>query len=265
MLQPSDRDEVTRWTRDAMGDGYSDDEVERVVHEICLTSYEMGLHLDEDWAWLDALSEMEWLSFVQEALREGERPDAWTLSDDSFDCDDTDGWRYGLYIDPESRHVSHWAHHGNGTPMPVWHSRAVIIPLPRGAVGSEVRDLLATDGVRTLIEALIGTYQGSRWDGSNHIGQWRDDTTSLACELTELFEDVATYMRAADYWANTWTQATADDIRRDMAQLGRDVRGIARMIVADVSSQGEYVDESDMVASIEEMLEEFPVDQEESI
>jgi hypothetical protein len=98
------------------------------------------------------------------------------IADCGYDCGAGDTqWRYGLYLDPEARRIGHWEMYGSGTPERVWHGRAVIADLPFGAVGESVEEIVRSDELRDLVAALFALYEGSEWNGSNHIGRWQRD------------------------------------------------------------------------------------------
>jgi hypothetical protein len=188
------------------------------------------------------------------------------IADCGYDCGAGDTqWRYGLYLDPEARRIGHWEMYGSGTPERVWHGRAVIADLPFGAVGESVEEIVRSDELRDLVAALFALYEGSEWNGSNHIGRWQrddDEYCDAKHELTEriekLFEHVATYWSASEWLSQVWSQSEADSIRARM-QDGETLEEIAEDMVSDARINDAHIGQRDMESTLEELLEQYPV------
>jgi hypothetical protein len=187
------------------------------------------------------------------------------VADDDYDCAATDtNWRFGLYLDPEARRVSHWSMYGSGTPMPVWHGRALVIGLPYGAVGSAVREIVESDECRALLTALCDSYRGSEWDGSNHVGRWQgegDGTDRHEKEeaIEALFREVPTYWSASEYLSPVWGQDEADSVRERLRK-GETMDDIVNDMVEDALRIDVHLDADDMLSTLESLLAEHPVE-----
>jgi hypothetical protein len=188
------------------------------------------------------------------------------ISTASFDCRASDtGWRYGLYLDPEARTVRHWEHYGNGIPERVFHSRAVITDLPRNGVGTEIAGILATDEFRDLVAALFDLYQGTVWDGNNHVGQWHGSEEDesrrfdLEDEIAALFEDVPTYWDADEWMACSWNPSEANNVRRRLAG-GETLEDIAADIASDALVDRAHLSADELCATLSDLLAAFPED-----
>lgn len=188
------------------------------------------------------------------------------IADCGYDCggsSDTQ-WRYGLYLDPEARRVGHWEMYGSGTPERVWNSRAVIADLPFGAVGEQVEEIVRSDELRDLVAALFDLYEGSEWNGSNHIGRWtqQDEYCDVKQELIEkiegLFEHVATYWSASEWMSQVWGQSEADSVRARL-QDSETLEEIAADMVNDALINHAHISQDDMEATLRDLLEQYPV------
>jgi len=176
-----------------------------------------------------------------------------------------DDLRHALYLDPETRRVSHYEQYGDGTPMPVHHGRALLIDLPRSVVGTAVREVLTGDDCCRLLIAICDRYIGSEWNGSNHVGRWQGEDDEYGTELQDmvervkaLFEGLPSYWSAGSYLTPVWNQEEADNIRRLLADKPLDK--IVEDLMMDARSAGAYLEADDLLATLEELLAEYPVD-----
>ncbi|NIU03783.1 MAG: hypothetical protein GWN29_05020 [Gammaproteobacteria bacterium] len=186
------------------------------------------------------------------------------IANHTYNCHATDnGWRFGLYLDPEARRVSHWAMFGPGAPPSVGYGRARIVDLPRGAVGEHVEGIVRSEEFRALAEALCDLYDGAEWDGSNHVGVWSDPdrAAELEQELEALFAIVPTYWLACDWMSQTWHAEEAAGIRARLAE-GESLGDIASEAVEDATRHDAYLDHDDVVSTLEALLAEFPAESE---
>lgn len=181
---------------------------------------------------------------------------------DDYDCHaPNDNWRHHLYVDPESRRISFDRQFGDGTPMRVWHGRAVRLRLPRGAVGEEVSRVLQTDACQELLAELCDRYEGTEWDGSNHVGVWAGDADGverfgLEERIEELFADVPTYWDAGDWLSPVWGQDEADTVRARLSSESLD--SVVDEMVADARINEAWVHSGDLRDALERLLEEHP-------
>lgn len=89
---------------------------------------------------------------------------------------------------------------GAGTPEPAYHGRHLTLAdLPRSSVASEVRDCLLAH-VDELV-ALSEAYEGSSWDGHNHVGSWSDDVDYAYARFGELIGGLPQYWDAGDWFS----------------------------------------------------------------
>lgn len=189
-------------------------------------------------------------------------------SDDDYDtkCSENGDWRHRLYVDPETRRVSLHARYGSGTPMPVWHGRAVELRVPSNAVGSAIRAVVESDECLGLLGALCDLYEGSHWDGSNHVGAWQhgDDEydrprQDIEEQIERLFDDVPTYWDVGDFMAPVWQQSEADEVRARLA-AGETLEDVAYDIETDAESNGAHLHHDDMIKTLEALLAEHPAE-----
>jgi hypothetical protein len=81
-------------------------------------------------------------------------------------------------------------------PLDVWHKRSIwILRYSPYTVATTVEDWLSVN-TEKLIE-IASNYRGSKWDGSNHVGEWDDwdKVMVLAERLQRNFESDVTYIR----------------------------------------------------------------------
>lgn len=130
----------------------------------------------------------------------------------SFDID-VGGWptisgsKATLYIDPEGPRVYTFGYVGNASwPMAAHHRIHISLgSVPLSTVPNSLKEWL--EAHTDEIEALIAEYQGSEWNGSNHIGKWSDESdelhTALDQQLQEAFNqnEIQTYWDASDWYA----------------------------------------------------------------
>lgn len=89
---------------------------------------------------------------------------------------------------------------GAGTPEPAYHGRHLALAdLPRSSVASEVRDCLLAH-VDELV-ALSEAYEGSTWDGHNHVGTWSEDVDYAYARFGELIGGLPQYWDADDWFS----------------------------------------------------------------
>lgn len=193
-------------------------------------------------------------------------------TDDDYDtkCPDNSDWRHRLYVDPESRRVSMHEQYGAGTPMHVWHNRAVLLRIPSNAVGSAIRAIVESDECLDLLGALCDLFVETRWDGSNHVGVWQrqpgdDEYHSGRHEIEEqieaLFFEVPTYWSAREYLGPVWGQDEADAVRARL-EAGETLEDVAYAMESDAESNDAHLSHSDTVETLEELLSEHPADAE---
>ena len=188
-----------------------------------------------------------------------------TIEDHSYDCHETDqNWRFGVYLDPEARHVSHWYTYGSGIPDPVHKNRALIIPLPFGAVGTAVKTILHGERFRGLVAELFSRYLGPEWNGSNYVGKWAScEEYSQVDELTEaleaLFDAVDIYWNAADWFieGGPWGENEADEIRHRIVE-GESIAELADRFICSAACEGAHLYPLDVQGQIEMLLEQYP-------
>lgn len=161
-----------------------------------------------------------------------------------------------VYLDPESDPPRVWTegHVGTAaTPFSVWHHRAVELPV--GAepctVGEDLQRFLT--GIEDLLLALVECYQGSEWDGSNHIGQWDDERQ---VELLEQIRDEAGQAHIAAYWAaGDWLIHTTPQEIAAHAKAAGGARALAERWAREAIPEA-YLDVDDLEQAIEQAIEE---------
>jgi len=126
------------------------------------------------------------------------------------DCStlDVSGARNALYAIPGLErddgipHVFVWSVVGSGQPAPAYHGRWLCLgSVSQRAVAPEI-ERVVRDHEGEILSALE-TYQGTRWDGHNHVGTWATDPYGAPVELPDLEDalgDIPTYWDAGDWF-----------------------------------------------------------------
>lgn len=147
-----------------------------------------------------------------------------------YDIDNLHGSMGGtttaLYLIPseESRsgdiEICLWCCVGPGQPMYAYHGRWLYLGSPgTECVPESLIERLSQyeDKFREIDEA----YQGTEWDGHNHIGKW-DDIAEDVNQLLD-FESVAMFWDAADWLGADWSRVEADlETCQSIEQLAQD-------------------------------------------
>jgi hypothetical protein len=179
----------------------------------------------------------------------------------TFDIDDYNTWQQGtrvsLILDPEARKVYTFASVGNNSwPMSVHHRLHRTLATYDQSVSAEsLQEWLEADEGRLL--AIVTKYEGSEWDGSNHVGSWSDeeDDRRLDDELSdELTQDIssgaiATYWSASEYYSETEGEALEAVLR-----LGS-IEKAAKQEVAAADNSGHLLDQADVETALRAILE----------
>lgn len=189
-----------------------------------------------------------------------------TISNDTFDCNkacrpsDESSWSYGLLIDPDARHVSHYYHYGSGIPCTVHDGRETIIKLPHYAVGEYIQDILHTPECQSLLAELCDAYKGTAINAHNNLyGAWdMGKKWDAEIALEQLFVDVPRFWAASDWMDTVWGQAEADHVRKLAAADPDGLAGVARDYVLSADSHKEHIDATDLERVLERLIDEYP-------
>jgi len=96
---------------------------------------------------------------------------------------------------------------GNGVPARAWHRRWLsLVNLPHDVVPESVMD--AIEACRDEILHLDAAYQGTRWDGHNHVGVWdygdldqiEWDRANVGPIETSILDAIRTYYDPNEYY-----------------------------------------------------------------
>lgn len=183
------------------------------------------------------------------------------------------GWKAILVLDPEDRDVTVFTCIGSGTPMSVWHNRALGVAVNEAAAGESVRAIL--EDHRNQIDAIFATYQGTRWDGSAHVGQWSTDESNvpeyaLLLEALELaLESASAYWSAGDWLGGDWSGCKRE-LANAMAEAGDDedrdavLDRVAAQWVEEGKSNDALLDLADVRRQIDRMVEQLDKETDET-
>jgi len=159
----------------------------------------------------------------------------------------TSGTNGGLLVDPEDYTVSTWWHVGAGIPMSVYHGRAMLIAVPTDATEEGIREWIEVH--RSELTELCDLYEGSEWDGNNHIGRWSQSAGSHdEVELLHrsALEDIPCYWSAADWLHDDSPDRLAQEIEKNGG-----VRAAAEAIVRVAADYPAILDLDEVVTYLE--------------
>jgi hypothetical protein len=169
----------------------------------------------------------------------------------------TSGYTASLYLIPAEEHdgkipavTVHRGYGNTGTPEPAWHHRWTRIYGYGPAVSGDSLLEALTDLSDELIE-LAETYQGSQWDGHNHVGSWEitDGPDELSIQSHPRWGEVATYWDAGDYLATDTHGVIQETLQYDTIAAAVDT------MIADADADV-LLDETDLVEAITDLLRE---------
>lgn len=173
---------------------------------------------------------------------------------------DVGGWpkcsgaKATLYLDPENRRVYTFGYVGNASWPVAAHNR---IHTSIGAVPIEtVPDSLETwiEANASAFEALIDEYEGSKWNGSNHIGQWTEEAVEAAETLDLLLNEAVNSNEIAQYWdADDWFSSDPEGVISAAIETGSISESVERE-VSDAEFNGAHLDPEDAERALRALL-----------
>jgi len=145
---------------------------------------------------------------------------------------------------------------GNSWPMRVHHGRAIMVGDLAGKSGESVEEILREH--EDLIRAIDAAFQGTRWDGNNHVGVWKPVDEDETADEAPTERVRAALAEAASYWdAQDWLGgAFADVVRGLYAALaeGQSVEEYAAAEVDEARASDALIDSGDVVGILERAL-----------
>lgn len=167
---------------------------------------------------------------------------------------DSGGWapnsgvKLRVYLDPRGDVPVVRAEQGIniGIPFAAHHKRLwQLFALGQDVVGASVLDFLRSH--EAAIIALADCYEGTEWDGSNHIGQWSAD----ACDPFPCGVDPSAF---ANYWrAEDWLYDSND---LDGTETNSELDAKAVDLVTEAEREGAFVRLDDVRDVLEEWRDE---------
>lgn len=203
------------------------------------------------------------------AATESFAPVAVTIDDGPLtpDTTGTRGWRACLVLDPEERTVYAFTAIGSGTPMNVWHNRALAISVNALTSGEHLRELLEGDEAQALLADLCDQYEGEEWDGHNNVGCWTCDEetglpehTDAVAALEAMIEDVPSYWNAADWISGAYSECKREVRAAILSARDEAAEEAALDELADewIDADGDAIlDRADVRKQIDAMVEDL--------
>lgn len=130
------------------------------------------------------------------------------LSDYDFDC--VSGFSTKIYLNPEAEKIEVFQDSNNSMPMKAYHHEWLhICNIPSVSVPDSVVSALLE--IEDALESAIESYEGTEWNGSNHVGQWswnEDDSMHFAQLTSEL--------SFASYWEpGDWFESCMGELKKE--------------------------------------------------
>ena len=180
------------------------------------------------------------------------------------------GWRASLILDPTERRVTLFTRIGSGTPVDVWHNRALSLSVDAAADGAAVRAILEGEDAQATLAGLCDMYEGDEWDGHNRVGRWPstdgiEDHVGPVASLEALVAEAPCYSSAADWCSPAWGEckreveaailAAKDDAAEEAA-----LAALADEWATDARDNGALIDATDLRGQVNAMAEELAGD-----
>jgi len=136
---------------------------------------------------------------------------------------------------------------GPGCPEPAWHSRWHCLGnLSVDFIAESLVEVLESQ--RDTLEQIAASYLGSEWDGSNHVGRWREWLDGIEIDL-----ECETYWPASDWLGQTTLEETA----RDVLDLGDGTIETAVDEILHYAEGTARLEESDVEAVVRDRLDDY--------
>ncbi len=165
------------------------------------------------------------------------------------------GAQNALIFDPEDRDIYMFSNIGSGCPEAVWHSRQVSLSVPSASVESQLLKVIKS--CEADLVALADLYEGSTWDGSNHVGRWSEPTymDELIQRIEGRLADSPQYWDAGDW---LWGGCTQEEVVRQIREgFNNDVGAWAEDAVAEGQLNDAWIDVDELVVEAERAIEEL--------
>jgi len=189
-----------------------------------------------------------------------------SIDHDDFLEDTPSGVRHMLVLDPEENEVYVFSNVGSGVPAKVWHQRALSLPLPQRVAGEDLRSWCENHS--HTIQAVLDAYIGPWWNGSNFVGSWEVDESSVGFagyvtyrheHLLLGLKDSLTYDLPV-CWGVTEYFASGHDLGGECAEIwmahekGATVENLVDDILVDALAGNARLDKTELRSFIENVL-----------
>lgn len=150
-----------------------------------------------------------------------------------MDFDAPSGFGHTVYFDPEASEVIALLLGQSETPVHAYNNiYQTVLDVPANAIAQSVAEALTE--LADDIEWLAEGWQGTRWDGSNHIGVWADNRASDFSEkILGGYLDITTYWEPGDWFEpvmgelkDLWAEGKTAEQIIDEQDLGDTANGI---------------------------------------
>lgn len=115
------------------------------------------------------------------------------------DYDFSGQWKTNIYLDPEAKNIYPFTN-TNCIPGTAYHNiDQFILTVSPSAIAASVYDYLIE--IEEELQAIIEEYQGSEWNGNNHVGRWSEEGMNLKAALSmNHHPEIASYWDAGDWF-----------------------------------------------------------------
>lgn len=177
------------------------------------------------------------------------------------------GYAHYLVLDLSEDEPSVYLWYGTGTlgtPMHLWHNVGWSFGLPLNVDAGAVVETLESDEAQALLAEVCAQFEGTEWNGSNHVGVWdKSDKAEarrrdISHELESLFENLSTYWDAGDWLFQAGSAETLLEVATLM-HTGKTLEEIGDMWATDaIRSASVLVDEDEIVEAIKSQVKDEP-------
>lgn len=174
------------------------------------------------------------------------------LKDEDFSVGS--GFKTDIYLDPEAEKIYTFVG-SNSQPMTAYHRiDRRIVTANSSAIPASVYS--AIKSLEDNLDLLIDQYEGSEWNGNNHVGQWSESAEDTLESIWDQQLEIASYWDASD-----WFEPVTDQLK-DAWENGQTAEQIIDEQGCGNEADG-MCDRDEAITWLESKIEEWQAEAEE--